>query len=270
MNYKLLIPKSIKPFLKKVYYQYVLSNPFYGAVPPNHTIFIGDGDFEAVGKMIFEQLIRGGGLKPTDKLLDVGSGMGRIALPMVDFFKDGGSYDGLEIVWRGLEWCQKKYAKYTNFKFTHADVYNFHYNPLGKTKASEYHFPYEDNTFDFVFLTSVFTHMMPLDVENYLKEISRVLKPKGTSFVTYYILDEKNLNLLKSKKSDSRLDFKFDHGIYSLVNDNDPEAVIGYKLDYLENIYAKNNLHIEKPLKFGSWSGREDFFSFQDVIIGRK
>jgi ubiquinone/menaquinone biosynthesis C-methylase UbiE len=269
MNYKLLIPKSIKPFLKKAYYQYALNSPFYGAIPPNHTIFIGDGDFEAVGKMIFEQLIRGG-LKPTDKLLDVGSGMGRIALPMVNFFKDGGSYDGLEIVWRGVEWCRNKYTKYTNFKFTHADIYNFHYNPNGTCKASEYRFPYEDNSFDFIFLTSVFTHMMPEDVENYLKEIARVMKPGGTSFITYYILDEQNRASMKTEESDARYDFCFDHGVYMLIDENDPEAGIGYKLDYLEDLYAKNNLKIEQPIKYGSWSGRKDYFSFQDVIIGRK
>ena len=195
MNYKLLVPRGIKPFLKKLHYQYALNSPLHGAVPPAHSIFIGNGDFEAVGKLLLGHFVDEGGLKLTDKVLDVGCGMGRAALPMVDFLdaKAGGSYDGFDIVWKGIEWCQKKYRQYSNFKFIHADVYNLHYNPSGRNKSSQYRFPYPDNAFDFVLLTSVFTHMMPEDVENYLSEIARVMKPNGTCFITYFIMtDEGN------------------------------------------------------------------------------
>ena len=51
-------------------------------------------------------------------------------------------------------------------------------------------FPCADNSFDLVFLTSVFTHMFAGDVENYLSEISRVLKPGGKCLITWFLLDE--------------------------------------------------------------------------------
>lgn len=272
MNHKLLIPKSIKPFLKKLHYQYALRSPFHSAAPPAHSVFIGNGDFVEVGKMLLGHFVGEGGLKPTDKVLDVGCGMGRAALPMVDFLdaKSGGSYDGFDIVWKGIEWCQHKYKKYANFKFVHADVYNLHYNPQGKNQSSQYRFPYEDESFDFVLLTSVFTHMMPADVENYLKEISRVMKKGGTCFITFFVLNDENISLIKAGKMQQNFDFKHDYGSYALVYDNDPEYAIGFKLDYIEKIYAQNELRVKSPVLYGAWSGREKSYSFQDVIIAKK
>jgi hypothetical protein len=70
------------------------------------------------------------------------------------------------------EWCQGNISsKYPNFRFQLADVYNTEYNPGGTHRASEYESPYEDESFDFVILTSAFTHMLPEEVSNYLSEI---------------------------------------------------------------------------------------------------
>ncbi len=66
MNYKLLIPKGIKPFLKKLHYQFALNSPWHGAMPPTHSIFIGGGDFKLVDQILLKQLVDGDGLKPTD------------------------------------------------------------------------------------------------------------------------------------------------------------------------------------------------------------
>lgn len=76
--------------------------------------------------------------------------------------------------------------KYPNFNFQLADIYNKMYNPQGKYKASDYKFPYANETFDFVFLTSVFTHLLPQDMERYLSEIARVLKKNGRCFITFF------------------------------------------------------------------------------------
>ena len=41
---------------------------------------------------------------------------------------------------------------------------------------------------DVAFLTSVFTHMLPEDVEHYLDELARVLKPGGRTLITWFLL----------------------------------------------------------------------------------
>lgn len=102
-----------------------------------------------------------------------------MARPLTRYLK--ASYDGIDIVKPSIEWCAKIYARrFPRFHFHFADLFNGEFNPEGKDLASEYQFPFADSTFDFVFLTSVFTHMLPPDTKNYLAEISRVLKPGAT------------------------------------------------------------------------------------------
>jgi len=45
----------------------------------------------------------------------------------------------------------------------------------GTVAASEFVFPFADASFDFVSLASVFTHMLPVDLEHYAGQIARVL-----------------------------------------------------------------------------------------------
>jgi hypothetical protein len=44
--------------------------------------------------------------------------------------------------------------RYSNSRFQLADVYNPTYNPHEKLRPTEYHFPFADYEFDFVYLTS--------------------------------------------------------------------------------------------------------------------
>lgn len=98
-----------------------------------------------------------------------------MAAPLAAYLSKEGSYEGLDIVVQAVRWCSENITpRYPNFRFVHADIYNKSYNPEGKITAHQYAFPYGEASFDFVFLTSVFTHMLPADVENYLHQVSRV------------------------------------------------------------------------------------------------
>lgn len=94
-----------------------------------------------------------------------------------------------------------------HFHFQHSNVYNKYYNPHGKVRAQDFQFPFDDESLDFVFLTSVFTHMLPSDLENYLSEISRVLKTGGKCLITFFILNEESESLVRSGRS--TLDFRY-------------------------------------------------------------
>jgi len=83
-----------------------------------------------------------------------------------------------------------------------AEILSRRYNPKGRYRAEEYTFPYKDEFFDFVFLTSVFTHILPKGVRNYTSEISRVMKPGGRCFIMYFMLNEESLGLIEKGKSD--------------------------------------------------------------------
>ncbi len=179
------MPRPIKSIMQKIYYFPAdtidsLLGRRDELTPPKGINFAGAGDFKEIGGEFLQYFIELGELKPNGKVLDVGCGIGRMAVPLTNYLTDGGTYEGFDIVADGINWCRKEISpKYPNFHFQSADIYNKEYNPKGKYKASEYKFPYGDESFDFVFLTSVFTHTLPNDMENYFSEIARVLKRGG-------------------------------------------------------------------------------------------
>jgi len=130
------------------------------------------------------------GITPESKVLDVGCGCGKIARPLARFLSDGGEYHGIDITHAAIDWCRQAYESVSNFHFHLADIASSRYNLTGRVSAENFHFPFDDHKFDFIFLGSVFTHMLPGEVGNYLSEISRVLKPEGKCLATFFILDD--------------------------------------------------------------------------------
>ena len=53
-------------------------------VPPKRIVNINDGDSEKIGKEFLKHFIELGGLKRESDVLDVGSGFGRMAVPLAD------------------------------------------------------------------------------------------------------------------------------------------------------------------------------------------
>lgn len=239
-------------------------------IPPTDRIsFIGGGDYKRIGEEFFNYFKEIGGLKSDDKVLDVGCGIGRMAIPLTKFLRANGSYEGFDIVPDGIDWCTDNItSKYPNFKFHLFDVQNSTYNVEGKQKAAEYRFPFSNKSFDFIFLTSVFTHMLPGDMENYLSEISRVLKPGGKLFTTYFLLNEESIQHIKLGQS--TLDFKYNYKNHSLLHASKPEDAIAFDEKFIVNILEKENLEISKPIYFGSWCGRSQYLSYQDILLSVK
>ncbi|UCG53817.1 MAG: class I SAM-dependent methyltransferase [Candidatus Latescibacterota bacterium] len=231
--------------------------------------YIGEGDFKAVGEKYVEYLITLGGLKKEDKILDVGCGIGRMAVPLTAYLEEDGSYDGFDIVPEGIKWCRENItSRFPNFRFLVADIYNKQYLPTGKYSAADYKFPYESNRFDFVFLGSVFTHMLPKDMANYLSEIVRVLRIGGTIFVTFFLLNDESRRLIAD--GSSSFDFRVElDGCWS-IDEQVPERAVAYEEDHIRTLFEKQNLSIVEPIRFGSWSGREKFTDVQDIVVAKR
>lgn len=208
-------------------------------------------------------------LKPHEKMLDVGSGIGRKTLPLVDYLNESGGYEGLDLVKSGVDWCTEKYTtRYPHFRFQLIDVYNSHYNPSGKYKATEYRFPFADEQFDFVVLNSVFTHMLPDEVENYLREVARVLRTGGRCLISFFLLNEQSLGLLEAGKS--AIPLRYPIGPALTMIEETPEYAIGYDENYVKELYQRYRLAIRERIHYGWWCGREQFLSCQDQIVAFK
>ena len=226
-------------------------------VPPRSMMFVGSvGDFESSGDVLVQRLIDVAGLTPESSVLDIGSGIGRLAVAMTRHLSPEGRYEGLDIVPSGVKWCSENIAsRYPNFRFTLADVFNGEYNPTGRVHPAEYRLPYPDATFDLVVLTSVFTHMLPAEKEHYVDEIARVLKPRGRCFATYLLLNPESRRLMDAGASDIRL--KHTIGPCAVVDTKVPELAVGYDEDYVRSVYERRGLSTESGIYYGTWSGRK-------------
>lgn len=234
--------------------------------PPRRLWFVGSGDFRTAGAELRELLVDLGGLSPQEDVLDVGSGVGRVAVGLAGWLQ--GHYEGIDVVRRGIRWCQQAITpRYPNFHFQVADVYNRHYNPMGRYLASEYRFPFEDQSFDFVVLTSVFTHLLPADRNNYISEIARVLRPAGRCFATFFLLDDEARRSMENGRSG--LDFRFRRLGYWTNNERIPEAAVAYEeTDVLAEL-ERNRLRIAK-IQYGIWSGRSGGEGWQDIVVAER
>jgi SAM-dependent methyltransferase len=269
---KQVIPKPVKVRLKRAYLGTLdlldARERRRYMVPPRKLNFVGDGDFRRTG-LEFRNLFIAAGLKPEHRVLDVGCGIGRMATPLTDYLSPDGGYEGFDIVKSGIDWCNKNVTpRYPNFKFQHFDIHNDEYNPQGVFRASSYKFPHDDNYFDFIFLTSVFTHMFPQDMENYLSQISRVLKKGATCFITFFLINEEAQGLIRAGAGTKAFLYEMDG--YFTTTVEIPELAIAFQEPYIRELFDTLGLAIDEPIRYGSWCGRADFLSYQDIVIATK
>lgn len=230
--------------------------------PPDDKIFVGRGDFDLIGRQWVDYFVAHCALGSEESVLDVGSGIGRVAIPLTDYLK--GRYEGLDIVSYGVEWCSEHITPlFPNFRFQRADVYNGLYNPEGSQHPAEFRFPYGDSEFDFVFLTSVFTHMLPQEVEHYITEIARVLRPGGRCLASVFLWDE---NVVPTQP---QLRFDEDVGPYCFNHGYKPEDVLAYKEPFLLPLFERYGF--STTVDYGWW-GRprsETNPDAQDIVLAR-
>jgi SAM-dependent methyltransferase len=275
------VPRPVRWTLRRLYFLPVqLAERRLGAAeglaPPKSMIFTGSVEgFAPSGSRLVDRLVEFGGLTPDSHVLDIGCGLGRLAVPLMDYLNAEGAYVGMDIVPSGIEWCNARIASsYANFTFTLADIANREYNPTGKYQAATYTFPYDDESFDLVVLVSVFTHMLTAEMEHYVDEITRVLKPGGRCFATYFLVNDESTALMESGKSSVR--FKHRVEPYWLVNRRVPELGVGYDEPYIRSVYARPAAFAEHVIHYGGWCGRRPFWSAesglgdQDVVVATK
>jgi SAM-dependent methyltransferase len=225
-------------------------------------------DFKRNGEEFFQIYTGICGLQPTERILDVGSGIGRKTLPLTGYLTSGAVYEGIDVTKKGIDWCETTISPlFPNFRFHHINVYNKHYNPHGHLRSSEYVFPFESGYFDFVMLGSVFTHMPTEDAKNYLCEVHRVMRDGGRCLITYFLLNDESLDAIREKRS--TLDFKHSFGNYLAVSREIPELAMAYDENWVHDAYRHTGLAITR-VDYGYWYGRLGAVSYQDLVLAVK
>jgi SAM-dependent methyltransferase len=226
-------------------------------------------DYANIGEEFLEIFQKYGGIKPTDRVLDVGCGCGRMAMPLTRFLTTG-SYEGFDILPELIEWCQQNITpRYPNFHFQLAGVHHGLYSKDAKLKASDFQFPFADDFFDFAFLTSVFTHLLQEDLEHYTREVVRTLRPGGTALITFFILNEESEGLMDTT-SDIKIPHEYGKIGAKVTDPEHPEAVIAYPETFVRQILADCGLILQEPIHFGFWCGRQGSVTYQDLVVCRR
>jgi SAM-dependent methyltransferase len=241
-------------------------------LPPAHLMkIVGSEDAESfisTGRTFLPLLRRYGDLRPSHRVLDVGCGCGRIAYALTDYLKSG-SYDGFDIVPELIDWCRENITpRHPDFRFSLVDVSNDFYHKRGATHAERFRFPYEDGRFDFVILTSVFTHMVRRDLERYVDEVARTLKPGGTALMTFFLLNEESLELQAALPGGDRFLHPLSNGV-RVKDIAHPEGAVAYPESLVRAILRARGLEVRHIL-FGCWCGRAPTVTAQDIVVVRK
>lgn len=260
-----------RALLKRLYYSWAFRRLVYGPLdlaeralgrrdpltPPRRLQYVGRGDFEMQG-VLLRDLLTSRGLSSESDFLDIGCGVGRIAVALIPVLEEG-SYRGFDIVPAGIEWCQSEItSRHPNFRFDLADVNNRQYNRRGGTAAREYVFPYEDDSFDMALASSVFTHMRPDDTSRYLAEAARVLRPGGQLICEFFLLDEIGLEVVREGRSAFALDHEFTDPSGISFRGSDarvPEYNVALEERDLAAMAADAGLELA-AIEFGRWTGR--------------
>ncbi len=235
-------------------------------VPPRRLDYVGHSDFVDTGNEFLGHFRDLAELQPSDRVLDIGCGIGRMARPLMGYL-DTGSYDGFDVDRDAIGWCRRRYRRHHNARFQVADLFNARYNPNGAHRADEYRFPYEDAQFDLAFATSVFTHLLPDTADHYIAEASRTLKLGGRFFITCFLLNDVSRALI----ADGRAGLPFidaDEHV-ALVDEEIPEEAVAYSEEFLFDALLRHGLTLTH-VHPGSWCGRDEHISFQDIVIAER
>jgi SAM-dependent methyltransferase len=202
------------------------------------------------------------GLRWDHDVLDIGCGVGRIARYLCDYLVRG-RYEGFDIRQDLVTWCQVHItSQCPQFQFTYVPAFNTHYaRDESLPSAEDLVFPYPDSSFDFVFAQSVFTHLTPAIAQNYLHQTRRVLRPGGTTFLTWLIFEDHDTTdydhpAMPRMHRDSS-------GKFAVAREARPESAIAYREDFVRDMYRESGLQIIEPIRCG-------FALFQDAVIATK
>ncbi|THD60546.1 class I SAM-dependent methyltransferase [Phenylobacterium sp.] len=224
---------------------------------------VGDGDFVAVGAQLVRHLRDHAGLRPNDRVLDIGCGNGRVAEPLADLLAEGGgSYVGFDLSRLGIEACRRRFAGRPYMRFEHLDVWNGEYNAHGRLAEADVVFPAPEASIDLVFATSVFTHMRMSGMRRYLAESARVLAPGGRLAFTAFALDA-------DRQASEVFAFRPFDETSMAIDLRYPERAIGHQRPAIEAAAADAGLTLRASLN-GLWAPPSAYDGGQDLFVAEK
>jgi SAM-dependent methyltransferase len=238
---------------------------------PTHLIVLtgaGPDTWEAIGLAHLANYARVMGLDPAMTFLEIGCGVGRDAIQLIDVIGATGRYVGTDVTRDSVVWCQQHISlDHPNFEFHHVDAYHELYNPLGTRTSLDFALPVEDGSVDRIALGSVFTHLFEDEVSHYLREIRRVLNPDGLAYATFFLYSAETIAAARrTDLTPFKLRFEHPRGTGCYVNDAAyPTGAVAYTETAMLQMIAQAGLRLERPFLPGWWSG-----AFAEPVDGQE
>lgn len=236
-------------------------------LPPENLLDgVGPGEYWRIGRetvALVDELVA---IRPDDRILDVGSGLGRVAWPLAGRLGRKGRYTGLDVSKQYVEWCRKNLdLPRRRFTFQQADIRTSAYNTEGLVPPEEFVFPWPDESFDLALSISLFTHLLPDALQHYLREIRRTLRPGGRIFSTFFLLDAQGKAAVASGFTYPTFTAPIEQGL--LHDPLVPEDGVAYEPDWVFASFAEAGLAVT-GVHHGSWKTFGAERSYQDVVVG--
>lgn len=245
--------------------------PEFSHIPPNHMrVRVGVG--AGIAKRIFAShvaylteaadfwmhVFHSGLCQLDSTIVDIGCGCGRYAHHLRDYhFKSErfvGKYIGIDIDEEMLQWCRRHFDK-ERFEFHRSTHANRTYNTPG-SPGSYYVLPVAPESVDFVFSTSLFTHLLEEELVNYCQEAFRVLRRDRCMAMYCFSVDH------PPPTYGDRHTFRFRVGAAYVESRALPEAAVAYEEKFLLGVARTAGFRTTEIMV-----GREDW---QPMLLCRK
>jgi SAM-dependent methyltransferase len=215
--------------------------------------------------------------------LDFGCGVGTLAAAFNLAGSESGSYYGYDTNPLVVEFCRNAYRNDVRFNFFGPEIdstTNYLTNKRITTANEAYarrkkaHPSREDlakllgqNKFSCQVSLSVFTHMWPEDAVETLKVFQEFSNRETTFINTWLILDDTAIAAVNLGNADRILPIEVG-GVYTYSQLN-PLVCTAYPIEKLQQVYFDAG-HQIIDIKFGTWSGRNNGVTYQDIVVSRQ
>ena len=167
-------------------------------------------------------------------IVEIACGYGRKPMHLKKFEMQGerftGTYVGIDIDEELIKFARVHFPapQFQFFLTTHkSDTYGNRGSSTGKER---YRFEMDDNSRDFVFSTSLFTHLLEPEMRNYIEESQRVLRPGGTMQMNFFCHDY----LERTGALGDRWSFPYRIGNTYVESEKYPEAACAYTEEFMK------------------------------------
>jgi ubiquinone/menaquinone biosynthesis C-methylase UbiE len=224
--------------------------------------------FARSGEQTLNEIVRLCGLAPDARMLEIGCGCGRLSRAFAAYLNPQGRYEGFDVARVLIEWCQQQLEpQLPNFHFSWVNVRAGGHNPQGAVSGAAFRFPFSDDSFDLAVACSVFTHMLPDGIENYVAEVFRVLKTDGRCFMSVFLFDSDAETAVAT--GSTIFDFRYPIGPCLTFDREHPEEGVACRKDWFLELIEGSGFRID-TVQDGNWRQIRSHQISQDYVVARK